>query len=255
MDQRKALGQTIEIDGIELYYEDQGQGEALLLLHGFTGAGADFAHVFDRDALAREFRVIAVDLRAHGRSTNPSGQFTIRSCAHDVYALLDRLGVERFSAIGMSLGAKTLLHMATQQPGRPRAQVLVSATPYFPDTARAIMRHYTLEAMPPDEQRALRERHVHGDAQLEALFATARGFADSHDDMNFTPPLLATIEARTLVVHGDRDPLYPVELALSLHRAIPSSALMVLPNEGHTPLFGAWRDAFKTAALAFLRSR
>ena len=253
MDRRNTLGHTVEINGIELYYEEQGQGEALLLLHGFTGAGADFAHVFDRDALAREFRVIAVDLRGHGRSTNPTGQFAIRSCAHDVHALLDRLGIERYAAIGMSLGAKTLLHMATQQPRRPRALVLVSATPYFPETARTIMRHYTLDALPPEEQRALRERHAHGDAQLQALFAIARGFADSHDDMNLTPPLLATIEARTLVVHGDRDPLYPVEIALSVHRAIPNSALMVLPNEGHAPIFGVWKEPFRSAALNILR--
>jgi pimeloyl-ACP methyl ester carboxylesterase len=255
MDRRNALGQTVEINGIELYYEEQGQGEALLLLHGFTGAGADFAHVFDRDALAREYRVIAVDLRGHGRSTNPSGRFAIRSCAHDVYALLDRLGIDRFAALGLSLGAKTLLHMATQQPRRPRALVLVSAAPYFPEPARAIMRQSSLAAVGPDELRALRERHVHGDAQIEALFATARGFADSHDDMNFTPPLLGTIAARTLVVHGDRDPLYPVELALSLHRAIAASALLVLPNEGHAPIFGTWKEPFRDAALAFLRGR
>src|SRR5262245_25034967 len=170
MEPPPVLGRTLEIGDVELHYVERGAGEPLLLLHGFTGASGDWAHVFDLDALARAYRVIAVDLRGHGRSSNPSGEFTIRGCARDVYGLLDRLGIERFCAIGMSLGAKTLLHMATQQPARPRAQVLVSAAPYFPAEARAIMRQAALEHCSAEEQRLLRARHVRGDAQLQALF-------------------------------------------------------------------------------------
>jgi len=253
MDHTRELGHTVEIDGVELYYTERGAGEALLLLHGFTGASGDWAHVFDLEELARTYRVIAIDLRGHGRSTLPSGEFTIRRCAEDVHGLLDRLEIERFCAIGMSLGAKTLLHMATQQPARPRAQVLVSATPYFPAEARAIMRQASLESTPEAERQALRARHAHGDEQIQALFAIARGFADSHADMCFTPPLLSTIAARTLIVHGDHDPLYPVELALALYRSIPNSALCVLPRSGHGPIFAEWKAAFVAAALAFVR--
>jgi pimeloyl-ACP methyl ester carboxylesterase len=70
--------------------------------------------------------------------------------------------------------------------------------------------------------------------------------------MAFTPPLLATIAARTLIVHGDRDPLYPVELALEMYRSIPESALWVVPNSGHGPIFGAQAAPFVAAALAHL---
>jgi pimeloyl-ACP methyl ester carboxylesterase len=52
--------------------------------------------------------------------------------------------------------------------------------------------------------------------------------------MNFTPPYLGTIAARTLVVHGDRDPLFPVELAVEMYSAIPRSYLWVIPNRGHS---------------------
>jgi pimeloyl-ACP methyl ester carboxylesterase len=85
------------------------------------------------------YRSVVPDLRGHGKSTNPSATFTFRQSAFDVFAMLDHLGIERFKAIGVSLGAKTLLHMATQQPTRVAAMVLVSATPYFPDQTRAIM--------------------------------------------------------------------------------------------------------------------
>src|SRR5690349_13552838 len=74
---------SLAIHDIELSYEVRGHGEPLLLLHGFTGAGSDWRHVFDLDALAREFQLILPDLRGHGGSTNPSGALTIRRCALD----------------------------------------------------------------------------------------------------------------------------------------------------------------------------
>src|SRR5437016_3420910 len=130
-------GQTIPINGMEMYYEIRGAGEPLVLLHGGAGAGINWSLIFKDDPAG--YRLIVPDLRGHGRSTNPSAAFTFRQSALDVFAMLDHLGIERFKAIGMSLGAKTLLHIATQQPARVEAMVLVSATPYFPDQARVIM--------------------------------------------------------------------------------------------------------------------
>ena len=64
----------------------------------------------------------------------------------------------------------------------------------------------------------MRGRHHHGDDQIRALWRHVREFADDRDDMNFTAATLSRITARTLIVHGDRDPLYPVELAVELFR-------------------------------------
>jgi pimeloyl-ACP methyl ester carboxylesterase len=71
--------------------------------------------------------------------------------------------------------------------------------------------------------------------------------------MNFTPPYLSTIKARTLIVSGDRDPLYPVEIFVEMYRAIPRSQLWIAPNGGHMPVFGAARAEFVRTALEFLR--
>jgi len=236
-----------------MYYEDRGQGEPLVLLHGFTGSSADFDHLFDLDALSRQHRLITPDIRGHGRSTNPPATFTFRQCALDVFALLDHLGIDRFCAIGLSLGAKTLLHMATRKPERVAAMILVSAAPYFPEQARALMRAMASAEHTPEEWALMRARHQHGDEQIRALWQLAKGFADTYDDMSFTPPHLATITARTLLVGGDRDPLYPVELSIELYRSIPRSSLWIVPNSGHTPVFTDARDTFVRTALAFLR--
>jgi pimeloyl-ACP methyl ester carboxylesterase len=241
----------LDINGFHMHVDRRGDGEPLLLLHGGTGIGADWALVFTAGDPAG-YDLIVPDLRGHGRSTNPSRAFTFRQAAADVFAMLDRLGVPRVKAIGLSMGAKTLLHMATQQPDRIDAMVLVSATPYFPAPARAAMAQLSVDNFSDADWAAQRARHVHGDEQIRMLFDQMRALKDSYDDMAFTPPLLATITARTLIVHGDRDPLYPVELALEMYRAIPSSALWVVPNGGHGPIFGSQAAAFVSVAMNYL---
>lgn len=239
------------LNSLEMYYETRGEGEPLLLLHGFTGSGADWELIFKTPP--HGYRLVIPDLRGHGRSTNPSPTFTFRQAALDVLALLDRLAIERFKAIGLSAGAKTLVHMATQQPARVEAMVLVSGTPYFPNEARAIMRMTTVESHTEQEWQVMRQRHTHGDDQIRALWKQGHDFHSSYDDMNFTPPYLSTITARTLIVHGDRDPFYPVKMAMEMHTAIPRSSFWIVPNGGHGPIFGAFTPRFVETALAFLR--
>jgi pimeloyl-ACP methyl ester carboxylesterase len=146
-----------------------------------------------------------------------------------------------------------LLHMATAVTTCIESMVIVSAPPYFPEQARALQRQ-TSESMFGDvELDLMRKRHQYGDAQIRQLFAHGRAFADSYEDVNFTPPYLATIAANTLIVFGDRDPLYPVSLAFELQAAIPRSYLWVIPNAGHGPVFGERAPRFAETATAFLR--
>jgi pimeloyl-ACP methyl ester carboxylesterase len=244
---------TFSINRFEMHCDLRGEGDPLVLLHGGLGIGADWRLVFPTDPPG--WRLIVPDLRGHGRSTNPSGAFTFRQCALDVLALLDELGVRTVKAVGLSMGAKALLHVATLRPDRVSALVLVSATPYFPASVRLAMAQFTdaaLDALSERERETLRTRHEHGDAQVRQLYAMTRGFATSYDDMAFTPPLLATITARTLIVHGDRDPLYPVDMAVQLFQSIPQSSLWVVPAAGHGPVFGPHAAGFAAAALAHL---
>jgi pimeloyl-ACP methyl ester carboxylesterase len=244
------MSSTADVNGLQLYYRENGDGPPLLLLHGFTGSGEDWKHVFASPIDRR--RVVTPDLRGHGRSTNPSGVFRFADVARDIFGLLDRLGIDRVDAIGMSAGANTLLHMATQQPSRITAMIHVSGTPRFPDQARAIMKTMTADSRSDAEWAEMRGRHHHGDDQIRALWRHAREFADDRDDMNFTAASLSAITARTLVVHGDRDPLYPVEQAVELYRGIRNASLWVVPNGGHGPILGEQAAAFAAAALTFL---
>jgi pimeloyl-ACP methyl ester carboxylesterase len=142
--------------------------------------------------------------------------------------------------------------MATKQPERIQAMVLVSATPLFPEQSRAIMRQYA-DTLPESQWEALRRSHPGADAQIKALLASTQAFADSYDDMNFTPAKLSTIQARTLIVQGDRDPLYPVEISVEMAAAIPRASLWIITDAGHGPVIGDRWPEFQKTAAAFLQ--
>ena len=196
-------GQTVTINGMQMYYVLHGQGEPLVLLHGFTGSSSDWS-LFFHD-LASEYQLVIPDLRGHGQSTNPSMEFTFRQCALDVFALLDHLGIERFKAIGLS-------------------------------------GQFTIESRTGEDWQFMRQSHKHGDEQIRAIWTHGQALKDSYDDMNFTTPYLSTIAARTLIVYGDRDPLYPVHIALEMYSAIPDS-------------FTGSKEPFITTVLPFLRGK
>jgi pimeloyl-ACP methyl ester carboxylesterase len=249
----RAIGETAQVNGFEMYYEIIGKGQPLLMLHGFMQVGAEWNPI--KDELATGFQLIIPDLRGHGSSTNPSGKFTQRQSALDMFALLDHLKIERIQAIGFSSGGETLLHMATQQPTRIDAMVIIGATPYFTEQARDVMRRQDPENVSEERMQEMRAIHKRGDEQIRALLSHMNGFKDSYDDMNFTPPYLSTITARTLIIQGDRDRFNPVSIALEMYEAIPRSYLWIVPNGGHLPTQGPVQEYFVCTATAFLRDQ
>ena len=238
------------LNGTQIYFEVHGSGEPLLLLHGFGGCSQDWSTSIK--TLSTNFQLIVPDVRGSGRSGILTKPFRHDDAANDMLALLDHLGISQFNGLGISGGGNILLHLATRQPERVKATVLVSATSYFPAKARAIMRQYP-DSLTEADWGTMRRRHPGGDEQIKALLASTRSFADSYDDMNFTPPYLATIRARTLIVQGDRDPLYPVEISVEMARAIPQSSLWIVPNAGHGPVIGERWSEFLRAAVEFFQ--
>jgi len=243
-------GRTEIVNGQQIYFEIHGSGEPLLLLHGFSGTGQDWMPSLSQ--WGEGFQIIVPDLRGHGRSGILAKHFRHDDAAADIFAMLDRLNIAATNAVGISGGGNVLLHMATKQPDRVRAMAVVSATPYFPPQARAIMRRYA-ESLPEEQLQILRRRHPGGEAQVRAILDSATSFGDSYDDLNFTSTDLAKITARTLIVQGDRDPLYPVELSLEMAEAIPHSETWIIPNAGHGPVIGAKWFEFIATAKAFLK--
>ena len=73
--------------------------------------------------------------------------------------------------------------------------------------------------------------------------------------MNFTPPYLSTIKARTLIVHGDRDILFPVSIPVEMYQAIRGSELWIVPRGEHVPIYGPRLGEFLNVAMEFLQRK
>jgi len=102
-------------DGACLYYEVEGEGPTVLLLHGGTGKGG-FDWEFQRPWLAESYGVVTVDLRAHGRSTDPAGSLSMYILGEDALALIDALGGRVAAVMGFSAGATGLLMCLARTP-------------------------------------------------------------------------------------------------------------------------------------------
>jgi pimeloyl-ACP methyl ester carboxylesterase len=243
-------GHFAAVNGIQMYYEVYGDGAPLVLLHGTPSSGRSWQEFIPH--FAEHYRVIVPDFRGYGRSTNPQNDWTHRQLALDVFALLDQLEIQAFKAIGMSSGAITLLHMATQQPSRLASMVLIGATPYTTEESRTIVREWILDS-PNWNWEELRLEHVYGDAQIQAIIEGLHDYVNRYDDVAFTPSHLATIRAKTLIVHGDRDAHFPARLAVEMYTSIPNAYLWIVPNGGHVPIFEERAPVFMETALEFLR--
>jgi pimeloyl-ACP methyl ester carboxylesterase len=247
-----ADGRTVKLGEAELYYRDIGRGEPLLLLH----SGTQSSQMWDKfvDAFSGRYRLIIPDLRGHGGSTNPQGIWSTHQFADDTVALLDHLGIEHVRAVGASAGGMTLLRMATRQPSRIRAMILIGVGTSIPPACGRQLAAVTTDGLPEPAWESLRARHRHGDDQIRALYAWVASLADNPSDMNFQLPELATISVPTLIIHGDRDYCFPAAMAVEVYTAIPAAALWVVPNGGHVPISGADAGRFTDIALEFLES-
>jgi pimeloyl-ACP methyl ester carboxylesterase len=163
---------------------------------------------------------------------------------------MDVLGIDAIKIIGLSGGGISALHMATLQPARVSAMVVVSAPAVFPEEARSIQRRFSLDMLGDRETARMRERHQRP-GQLDALCAQVRAMADGGDP-NFISADLARVKARTLVVFGDQDFLYPASMGAELAGAIPGASLWLIAGGSHGPIFGDRAPEFARRALRFL---
>lgn len=100
-------------------------------------------------------------------------------------------------------------------------------------------------------QEMYRECAKRGDEQVRQLIAQFNALHEDCDDMNFTAQSLSTITARTLLVHGDRDGFFPIEIPVSIYRSIPDAALWIVPGGEHVPIYDP-TVPFTATALRFL---
>jgi 3-oxoadipate enol-lactonase len=115
----------VEVDGLMINYDVQGEGEPLLLIPYLSADHASY--VFQLPAYSEQFSCIAIDLPGSGESDTPPEPYSTEGYADQVAAFLGAIGVEQAHVAGVSLGAGVAMHLAARHPGRVRSLSLHSA--------------------------------------------------------------------------------------------------------------------------------
>ena len=118
---------TSQLEGISLYFEEQGSGAPTLLLHGLGSSGKDWELIAPR--LAAHHRIVVPDVRGHGRSDKPAGAYGVPLFARDIAAFCDRLGLSGVHIVGLSMGGMIAFELAVQRPDLVRSLVIVNSGP------------------------------------------------------------------------------------------------------------------------------
>ncbi len=255
---------------MKLSYGDEGTGPAVVLLHGFP---------LDRTmwdaqvrALSPGYRVIAPDLRGHGRSPAPDGAYTMDQMAEDVVELLDGLEIQGPVVLGgLSMGGYVSLALALNHPERVRALVLTDtraladspeAAAAREQTARAVLKAGGLDDVIEGMVARLFARSTFHDRPAlvppiqDVMERTSpMGVAGALRGMALRPdrrPRLKEITCPTLVVVGDCDVISPLDEMKALADAMPGARFQVIRGAGHLSPYES-PDAFNSALLEFLK--
>lgn len=232
-------------NGIKLHYREKGQGEPLVLLHGFPLDGSMWEEQLD--GLADRFRVISPDLRGCGKS-EATERTSMDEMADDVAALFARLGVKQAIVGGFSMGGYVAFALLRRHPGLVRGLIL-SNTKAEPDTeegkagrakmaqairdqgasaAEAAMTPKLLSPGAPEELRRRLQRTMLAQ-RPEGLAACVLAMADRPDATG----QLGSIRIPTLVIGSDGDSIIPFAVSEATADAIPGAALRRIEDAGH----------------------
>ena len=246
---------------LRVYYEEHGQpgGPPLVLLHGFTATGTmQWRSYFE--TFGARYRLLVPDLRGHGRTDNPGGlaMMNHRQFARDVIALCRALGIERAAFCGASSGAMLLLTLAREAPALPAALVLAGGSYFFGEELRAWWAAQTPDAFLQSAPNADALRTSHPAADPDGWRSVVSAFlalgTHAHTDDFPEQEELRGIATPTLVMHGDRDQLFPVAIPTTLYGLLPDAELCILPRTGHTPVRER-PEWFTPITLDFLQRR
>jgi 3-oxoadipate enol-lactonase len=263
---------TAKVGDINIYYESQGEGEALLLIMGYGLYSGHWASLIP--PLSREYRVIYFDNRGTGRSDKPDIPYTIKMMADDAKGLLDAIGIDSAHVFGISMGGMIAQELAVNYPDKVKSLILGctftgGAKAILPTPeALAFLTNPEMAKLPVEEQARVMvpwlwtqefiDRNPEAVEMYVAITSKCptppHGYACQAQAIAFhdTYERLPQITAPTLVIVGSADRIIPAENSGILASRIANAELVVLENAGH----GFFIDAEAEAAsriLDFLR--
>jgi 3-oxoadipate enol-lactonase len=243
----------VRANGIELFYEESGTGEPLLLIAGFACDHTNWCKL--APLLASTNRLITFDNRGVGQSSSPETSYSIRQMAEDTIGLLDAVGLDYVHVAGHSMGGQIALELALTWPERVKSLMLLAACAKMEERGKAVIELWGDLPKLVDPVTAIRlslpwiyttrfyARPGAIDEVIQEILAnpfppTVSGiYQQSRAIISYdASALLSHIGCPTLVIVGDEDILGGVSQSADLARGVPGAQLVVLKQAAHSLL-------------------
>ncbi len=261
---------VVQANGIDIYYEVQGEGEPLVLIPYLAADQACYA--FQVAEYATRFTCFTVDLRGAGLSGKPEGPYSTELLADDIAAFMQAAGIESAHVAGLSLGAATGMFLAARHPDRVKSLSLHSAWPATDPFLRTVVEGWRIIARGLDSVTEMVISGVFPWCFTPELYAARPEYIDSLADFVRSRPMppvdaflrqsgavlghdatmvLGSITAPTLITFGEHDLVTSTRFAAPLADGIPGAEVVVFPGAAHAPIYEITEE-FNQRTLAFL---
>ncbi|MFW9851725.1 MAG: alpha/beta fold hydrolase [Candidatus Thorarchaeota archaeon] len=255
------LSNFTEVNGINMHYIEKGEGCPLILLHGGIGT-AEFNWSKQIEFFSNYFRVIAVDSRGHGRTNNPTEEFSYKLMADDMAAFIQKMKLEKPLIMGWSDGGQIALEIGIRHPDLTKALIVGGVLSEITDHYSLTMKSWgingpgevniekMMEVIPQFTQK-LPELHssIYGDEYWKKLLQDI-----SHmwlDPSSFPGKLIKQINNPILIIAGDRDEANSTDEYVKMYKQIPNAELAIIPNAAHD-VYETKTELFNNIVLEFL---
>lgn len=238
------VGKRVQVGDITMYYEIYGKGEPLILLHGGYGSSEMMGGMIE--AFAKKYKVIAVDSRSQGRTTDSDEkELTYAQMALDVNGFMDQLQVKKAKFVGWSDGGDIALELALIHPEKIDKAVIMGANflgekagiflgvdttwkmnpndPLFAKTKKELAKYFsTYDRMAPDKSRI--------------VSAKKKATDNAYNNPKISLAQLNSIQVPFLVMAGDHD-MFTIEHTITLYKNLPQASLYIVPDATHISPF------------------
>jgi pimeloyl-ACP methyl ester carboxylesterase len=218
------MSEYIDVNGVHTWYDDRGDGEPLVLLHGGLTDSRDFDG--NLGMLADRFRLLLPDRRGHGRTPDVPGPLSVEAMAGDTAAFIEKLAGGPVRVVGYSAGAIVALWLATRRPDLIRKLVLISGA-FDPDGM--ILRPTAGGPPPPPLLARYAEVSPDGPGHFAVVIAKV---VEAANRPGLNPADLSAVTCPTLVIAADDD-IVTLDHTVELYRAVPDAQLAIVPNASH----------------------
>jgi pimeloyl-ACP methyl ester carboxylesterase len=236
-------GRYVQVKDAKIYYEVYGKGLPIVLLHGgLFGSTVEFSDFIDQ--LKKNYQVIAISTRGHGKSELGTEPLTLEQRANDAIAVINAVTKDSVTVIGFSDGGYSAYKLGAMYPDRVKKMIVIGAGEIRPGLRE--FKFTAKQAMEMDKAYWQQQLKLMPEPnRVEDLFTQV---ANCYNNVTVSKDLLSTIKCPVLVMAGDGDGGNPVERVVSAGRYIPKHQICIIPNTGH----GCFLENFEAAWASIL---